>query len=105
MDAMSNIAPSRRNLAVSTQTAGTAAIELRITDGGPGLQGVEQTEAFQPFFTTKERGLGLGLSICSSIAKAHGGTLALANNKDGGATATLRLPQQHVAPKPPVSVS
>jgi C4-dicarboxylate-specific signal transduction histidine kinase len=49
--------------------------------------------AFQPFFTTKERGLGLGLSLSSSIIKLHAGNLALENNTYGGATATFRLPR------------
>jgi signal transduction histidine kinase len=53
----------------------------------------DQMRAFQPFFTTKERGLGLGLSLSSSIIKLHGGELVLENNARGGATATFRLPR------------
>ncbi|MGB7856244.1 MAG: ATP-binding protein, partial [Pseudolabrys sp.] len=47
---------------------------------------------FQPFFTTKKRGLGLGLSICTSIVKLHGGTLSLQNNVREGENAVFRLP-------------
>jgi signal transduction histidine kinase len=52
---------------------------------------------FEPFFTTKENGLGLGLSICRTIARAHGGTLAVENHSDGGARFRLLLPPAQLA--------
>jgi signal transduction histidine kinase len=47
---------------------------------------------FQPFFTTKENGLGVGLSICKTIIEAHGGQIAAENAPDGGATVRFTLP-------------
>jgi two-component system, NtrC family, sensor histidine kinase HydH len=65
---------------------------LTVTDNGPGLpQGVGE-RIFEPFVSTKEAGLGLGLSICRRIAEAHGGTLTAATRPTGGAIFTLRFP-------------
>ena len=63
-----------------------------MADRGRGIVAVAKDRLFQPFFTTKNHGLGLGLSICATIVKSHGGTLSLDNNADGGATAMLMLP-------------
>ncbi len=73
-------------------------ITLRVEDTGIGLPAGLGNEIFNPFVTTKETGLGLGLSICKRIAEAHGGEIAAANRPGGGAVFTLRLP---AAAKPP----
>jgi PAS domain S-box-containing protein len=67
-------------------------IELAVDDRGPGVPADKQVSLFEPFVSTKEHGLGLGLSICSTIVKTHGGELLLVNNRDGGASALVRLP-------------
>jgi signal transduction histidine kinase len=90
MDAMEELSPSQRILTIATRMVGSD-IEVRVSDCGSGLPAA-QADIVKPFFTTKRRGLGLGLSICTSIAKSHGGTLSLTNNLNEGATATFRLP-------------
>ena len=92
MDATENVPPARRTISVSTATTDDGGVEVHIYDRGTELPPSREQEVFQPFFTTKGRGLGLGLSICTSIVKLHGGTLSLQNNVREGASAVFRLP-------------
>ncbi len=68
-------------------------LTLQVTDSGCGLPDELGERIFDPFTTTKDTGLGLGLSICKRIAEAHGGTISCANRSQGGAVFTLRLPE------------
>ena len=91
IDAMSSNPPRQRGLKVATRVAGNQ-IHAVISDSGHGISVKHQTQLFNPFFTTKEHGLGLGLSICSKIVKTHGRKLSIENNAGGGATVTVTLP-------------
>ena len=93
-DAMNDRSAPQRTMTVATRDLNDREIEITVADQGTGLSPAQQQQIFQPFFTTKERGLGLGLSICSSIITAHGGSLGLENNPNGGVTATFTLPRQ-----------
>jgi len=68
------------------------AVEIAITDDGPGI--ANASNLFVPFFTTKQKGSGIGLVLCRQIAENHGGSITLENRTDGhaGAVARLRLP-------------
>lgn len=69
-----------------------AAVEIRVVDEGPGIAAGQNL--FVPFFSTKPGGSGIGLVLAREIVEAHGGTLSLANTRDGrGAVATVRLPR------------
>lgn len=92
IDAMNDVVPSRRMIVITTKVTDESTLNVAIADHGIGLKTFGSEDLFKPFVTTKTHGLGLGLSLCSAIAKLHEGTLTLANNVDGGATATLTLP-------------
>jgi signal transduction histidine kinase len=67
-------------------------IGIAFHDTGPGIPDADLKVIFDPFYTTKSAGLGLGLSICYDIVQNHGGSIEVFNNKDGGATFTVWLP-------------
>ncbi len=66
-------------------------VQVQVRDTGPGIPADHLAQVFDPFFTTSEGGLGLGLSISHTIAQRLGGTLSAANATDGGAVFTLDL--------------
>ncbi|MDX9838011.1 MAG: PhnD/SsuA/transferrin family substrate-binding protein [Azoarcus sp.] len=91
-DAARELPPDRRTLIVGIE-ASDGEVRFRVRDHGPGLDKEALRHLFEPFFTTKPDGLGLGLSICKTIAEAHGGRLSAAPPDDGpGMIFTLSLP-------------
>lgn len=94
IDAMEESPPSRRRLGVSTAHAADGAIVLSVSDQGSGIADGIGDRLYAPFFTTKAKGLGLGLSICRSIVEAHGGRLWHSANADRGCTFHFILPPE-----------
>lgn len=78
---------------IVTSTLDPQYVEIRVSDSGPGIAPEAAAHLFEPFYTTKPQGMGLGLSICQSIASAHGGELSYYVNERTGATFALRLPR------------
>jgi signal transduction histidine kinase len=91
MDAISDADMKKREVSVSTARAGNQA-EIRIADSGPGIAAGDLANVFNPFFTTKPQGMGMGLAIARTIVEAHHGTMSVENRQSGGALFTVRLP-------------
>ena len=90
LEAMAN--STHRELIASNAKAADDMIEIAISDTGHGFGGDTQVNLFQPFFTTKETGMGVGLSISRTIIETHGGRMWAETNQAGGATFRFTLP-------------
>ena len=90
VEAMQN--SDKRHLTIETRLSNDDMVEINIADTGPGIPPEILERVFQPFVTTRKKGMGLGLSICKSIVEFHGGTLDIVSNGDGGTTFRVRLP-------------
>jgi C4-dicarboxylate-specific signal transduction histidine kinase len=86
----------RREVGISTALRRNRAMEIAISDSGPGFANLEADRLFQPFVSTKRDGMGLGLCICRSIVEAHGGTLHGESRMEGGAIFRFTLPLAQV---------
>lgn len=71
-------------------------VAVSVLDNGPGVPEGLQKRLFESFFTTKPKGVGLGLSICKSIAAAHGGSLSFISPPQGGSCFVLKLPLEYI---------
>jgi signal transduction histidine kinase len=74
------------------------AVSLCIRDSGPGVSNDNRERVFEPFYTTKPNGMGLGLAICRKIIEEHGGTLRLAQTSAYGTMFEIVLPVSGPAP-------
>jgi signal transduction histidine kinase len=83
---------SRRVLIRTRAGLGPAQAELAVLDSGRGIAAADLERVFEPFFTGKADGMGIGLSISRSVAEAHGGSLVAENRAEGGACFRLMLP-------------
>lgn len=75
-----------------TRLAGESEISIEIVDRGCGMDADTQSRLFEPFYTTKEKGTGLGMAIAKQIAVLHGGDLSVTSQLGSGTTATVKLP-------------
>ena len=85
--------PAATHIGLRTASvSGGEEIEIEVTDNGPGVPPELRSEIFNPFFTTREHGTGMGLSISRSIVLSHGGQIEVGDSTSGGARFTVTLP-------------
>ena len=82
----------RRDLLIRAAPGDASTVEISVADNGPGLPPAVRQKLFQPFVTTKEQGMGVGLSLCRSIVEANGGRMWVADTGRGGADFRFTLP-------------
>ena len=90
VEAMSSV-KGMRKLSINTDQDKTGGILVAVRDSGPGIDAEQFDRVFEPFYTTKASGVGMGLSICRSIIGAHGGRLWVDANQ-GGTVFQFTLP-------------
>ena len=95
LDAVESLPPAERRIVVSTGSPEGDMVEVRVRDFGVGLPKDRPDKIFDHFFSTKQQGMGMGLTIVRSIVEAHGGTIAAENASDRGARIVVRLPVAH----------
>ena len=91
-DAMAGAARDDRQITIRTDLAGDGLVRVSVVDSGPGIAPDKLEQVFEPFYTTKPHGMGLGLAVCRTIIMAHGGKLWAANNPGRGASFHFALP-------------
>lgn len=99
VEAMSSNKVGLRELTISTEPGQAGGILVGVRDSGPGIQAPHLDQIFEPFYTTKTNGIGMGLSICRSIIDAHGGRLSTEANQPQGAVFQFLLPAVTESPE------
>jgi PAS domain S-box-containing protein len=92
IEAMQPVTDRPRQLVIRSRQDEADQVLVMVTDCGVGISAENVDQLFNPFFTTKSSGLGMGLSICRSIIEAHGGRLSASSNVGPGATLQFALP-------------
>jgi signal transduction histidine kinase len=91
-DAMRDTPISNRKVAIATQPNEDGTVRISVRDYGLGISEEMRDRLFDPFFSTKTEGLGMGLAIVRSIIESHGGTITAENADGGGARFEFVLP-------------
>jgi signal transduction histidine kinase len=91
IDAMKDTPSENRIISIRTSRVEKFA-ELSVSDRGPGIPEDKLKEIFEPFYTSKSEGMGMGLSIARTIIEAHHGLIWAKNRDHGGASFRIRLP-------------
>lgn len=93
LEALESVPAAHREVAIETQLTAAQQVEMVVSDSGPGLPEAVRERLFDPFFSTKATGTGLGLPISHTIVRAHGGRLSYETSASGGACFRIALPR------------
>jgi PAS domain S-box-containing protein len=93
IQAMGSVEESARELVIHTRNVEGGQVQVTVEDSGVGVDSEKMTKIFEPFYTTKSGGMGMGLSICRSIVQNHGGRLWATANEGPGMSFHFSLPQ------------
>ena len=91
-DAVSNVQSDRRKVEIDIVAEKPRWVAISVRDNGAGIQPSVADRLFEPFTTTKAKGMGLGLLVTRSIVEDHGGKIFTKPNAEGGTTFTFTLP-------------
>src|SRR5215510_10090947 len=92
MEAMNGLPAEKRQVVVRTAPGDNGTVKVAVADSGHGIPVDQLPKLFQPFFTTKKEGMGMGLSIARTIVEAHHGEIWVENNSETGATFCFTVP-------------
>ena len=92
IDAMGAMTDRSRVLQIRTEQRKPSAVAILVEDSGPGIDPKEMEKIFDPFVTTKAKGMGLGLALCRMIIEQHGGQLSASSDATSGAKFQISLP-------------
>lgn len=96
-EAMSQVRDRARELVIRTRSNGSREVEISVQDSGTGLEEPLKDRIFDPFFSTKPGGLGMGLSVTRTIIESHGGRIWVASDPGVGTTFSFTLPVAEVS--------
>jgi len=93
IEAIQNAGIHAGNIVVKTRTAGDRSLIISVTDNGPGIEPAMREHLFEPFQTSKETGMGMGLSISRSIIQSHQGKIWQEQSEAQGTVFCIMLPR------------
>jgi len=96
IEAMNSVTDRERVLSISSMVCEADQVLITLKDSGTGIDPAHMDRIFDAFFTTKDRGMGMGLSICRSIVESHGGQLWASPHSPRGTIFHLKLPSAAV---------
>jgi C4-dicarboxylate-specific signal transduction histidine kinase len=96
-DAVAGQETDRRRVVVRTRRSARGDVELVVDDSGPGISAGLKEQVFEPFFTSKEEGLGMGLTISRTLVESHGGRIWVRKSRLGGVSIRFSLPVTEVS--------